>query len=522
MITNFYLDQINPLQNLDLPTVINLIQLGQRGYYARLQWLYRAIEKHDPVVRAVKRRLLASLSGLDWNIKVEDVGDDPAKKALADKQAADLRAAYDAIANLRSALTFLALADLRGFSHVEKIYAGEGADDPWLVTELRIVEQWFWVRNGYYGDWAYNADAREINFGVPIDPDQFVIHTVDDPSDEIFTRLAVKREVNDADWDGFLGDYGVPPMFIIGPPNVPIDKEAGYQTTAENAVSRRRGYLPNGATLETPSATGSGGADVFSARLHYIDEQIVIGGTAGKLTVLSEAGSGTLAGTAQKEAFDEIAQAIANQVATRLHEQFDKPLLARLHPDEPVLVYFEFAQINVKDTSSVLTDAATAATAGFKIDPEELSEKSGYKLEYVGLAGAPPATGQPGLPKPGGPPPSPNPAAVPPNDPTTGKPATAAPAAPAPVSAAPAAPNDPIATVADELHVTPEFVAPAKSVIDDLIAKAQSGDISKKDLLAAATEALKRMPELALQTDVSGVADALQSALEQSAAAALA
>ncbi len=494
---NFYLDQINPLQGLDQPGVINLIALGQRGYYARLQWLYRAVEKHDPMVRAVKRRLLASLSGLDWNIKMADVGDD--QKAAAEKQAEDLRAAYDAIGNLRSALTFLALADLRGFSHLEKIYAREG-DDPWLVTELRLVEQWFWVRNGYYGDWLYNADARETNTGEGINPRDFVIHAIDDPADEIFARLAVKREVNDADWDGFLEDYGVPPQFIVGPPNVPADKEAQYQATAESVVSRKRGYLPNGSTLETPSATGAGGSGVFMERLKYLDEQIVIAGTAGKLTVLAEGGSGTLAGGAQKEAFDEIAQAIANQVATKLNEQFDKPLLARLHPNEPVLAYLEFAQINPKDTSDILDDAAKATSAGFQMDEEELSEKAGYKLKFVGTQGKGTTT-----------------------DSTDGKNPPNEAAAPSPSSVSSAqsvVPSSPVDAVAEQLQVTPEFVAPAKSVIDELIALAQAGPITPAELEKAAAAALKRLPELALRTDVSGVAGALEAALTQAVTAA--
>ena len=343
MIIPFFLDQINPLRGLDLPTLIARQEQAMRGYYSLLQWTYFFIEKKGPVTRAVKRRLLSALSGLDWNIKLADVGDDePEKKKLAEEQEKALRSAYDNISNLRAALTFLALADLRGFSHCNKVYAGAidsrtgqpfNKDlDPWDVVELRLVEQWFWSKQGFCGDWLYNEGAQFTNTGAPIDLDHYVIHAVDDPADEIFAELEVKRKVSDADWDGFLEDYGVPPLFIVMPPNIPREREGEYQRAAELTVSRARGALPNGATLTSPSATGSGGAGVFTERLHYLDEQIVIAGTAGKLTVLSEAGSGTLAGTAQKEAFDEIAQAIANQVATTLHKQFDEPLARPAFP----------------------------------------------------------------------------------------------------------------------------------------------------------------------------------------------
>lgn len=523
---SFYLDQINPLAGLDQAGVLHLISMGQRGYFARLQWLYSFIEKRDPTVRAVKRRLLASLSGLDWNIKHAE-SDDPAQHAAGAKQAEQLRDAYNKIENLREALVFLALAELRGFSHLEKVYRGaidpqinadstdsgtqknnlrpsaKSADqqDSWDVIELRIVEQWFWAKNGFYGDWLYNQDAREVNSGEPIDPAHYIIHTVADPADEIFAELAVKRKVNDADWDGFLEDYGVPPMFIIGPPNVPVDREAQYQSVAEAAVSAARGYLPNGASLATPSSTGSGGAGVFSERLKYIDEQIVIAGTSGQLTILSKSGSGTLAGNAQKEAFDEIAQAIVNQVATTLHAQFDKPLLDRLFPGEPALAYFEFAQINVQDTSAIFDDAVKASTAGYRISPEELSEKTGYDLEYVGVAAAVSAAGK-------------NVPLSNAEEKTNLRSSAQSADEPQAVAAATAStPADPVESVASSLHVTPEFVAPAKSVIDELIARAQSGPITAEDLQKAAEATLKRMPELALQTDISGVTQALQAAM---------
>jgi hypothetical protein len=384
MTTSFPLDQINPLRGIGVHDVIAQIERGQLGYYAGLQWLYFFVEKKDPMVRAVKRRLFAALCGLEWIIKQADVGNDAEKKALAEKQAADLRKHYDAIANLRAALNFLALAELRGFSHLEKIYAGAGTEDPWLVTELRIVEQWFWARDGSRSPWTYNPDAKETNLGQAVDPSNFIVYEIDDPADEIFAEACIKRKVSDTDWDGFLEDYGNPAQFIVGPPNVPANKEKEYQRVAELAVSRRRGYLSFGSELKTPSATGSGGAGVFSERLKYIDEQIVIAGTSGKLTVIAESGSGTLAGGAQKEAFDEIAQAIANNISEELQNQFDKPLLARLYPNKPVLAYFEFAKVDAADTSAVLKDAGLAAAAGFAMDEKELNEKSGYKFHFVG------------------------------------------------------------------------------------------------------------------------------------------
>ncbi|MCA1660116.1 MAG: DUF935 domain-containing protein, partial [Verrucomicrobiaceae bacterium] len=246
-------------------------------------------------------------------------------------------------------------------------------------------------------------------------------------------------------------------------------------------------------TLQTPSATGSGGAGVFSERLKYLDEQIVLAGTSGKLTVLTESGSGTLAGGAQKEIFDDIAQAIADQISGVMQAQFDKPLLARLYPGEPALAYFEFAAVDKEQTRKVLGDAKTASEAGYRMDDDELSEKSGYKLTFVGRGG--PANGE-----------APNPKLQ----------------APTKKAEAPASPVNPVEPspsdrVADELHLTAQFVAPANSVIDQLLALAQSGEVTSEQLLASAEEVLKRIPEIAETTDVSEVAAALEKAMTAAA-----
>jgi hypothetical protein len=508
-LNQFALEGINPLRGLDLPGLIRRIEAGERGYYGMLQWTYRSFEGRDPIIRAVKRALIASLGSLKWDIKLpEGIDDDASKKQLAEKQEKDLRAAYDAITNLRAALNFLALSDLRGFSHLEKVYAGainkktsrpfDEEREPWDVIELRLVEQWFWAKAGFYGPWLYNRTAKETNTGESIDLANYVIHTVDDPADPIFAELGTKRRVNDADWDGFLEDYGVPPMFIVLPPNVPKEREAEYQRAAELAVSRARGSLPNGASLESPTGTGSGGAGVFAERLGYLDEQIVLAGTSGKLTVLTESGSGTLAGGAQKESFDDIAQAIADQISGVMQAQFDKPLLARLYPNEPALAYFEFAAVDKEQTAKVLGDAKTAHEAGYRMEDGEISEKAGYKLTYVGDARA-------GAQKNGE------------NSQLTAAPATAGPAPAQPT------PTDQATTaIADDLHLTAQFVAPAKKVIDELLAAAQSGDVTNEALLAKAEDFLKLLPEIAESADVTEVAAAMEKALTAAAEKTLA
>jgi len=62
--------QFNPLRGLTLPHLVALLELGERGDYARLQWLYRFVEKRNSTLRAVLQRRQSSLTRLDWDVRV--------------------------------------------------------------------------------------------------------------------------------------------------------------------------------------------------------------------------------------------------------------------------------------------------------------------------------------------------------------------------------------------------------------------------------------------------------------------
>ena len=57
--------------------------------------------------------------------------------------------------------------------------------------------------------------------------------------------------------------------------------------------------------------------------------------------MLTESGSGTLAGSAHQEAFRQVANADAVTVAEALQRDFDKPLLEAAFPGWPVEAGFE-------------------------------------------------------------------------------------------------------------------------------------------------------------------------------------
>jgi len=384
---NAWRDAYNPLRGMNLARLMALLDAGERGQYADLQWFYHFMERSDPMVFSVMQRRRAVLLSCDWDVR--QVAQEPGirvrgsgkngqtqggfDQVLADEQAAFLREAYDRVENLRDAVSFLFTGFFRGFGHLEKHYAPSG-----LVTRLEPVEQWFWVRDGMYGDWEYNQNAVSgRKRGSTIDPANFVIlDTV--PIDRLLALQYLGRTLTLKDWDSFLEVYGIPSVFLIGPPNTPDSKAAEYQTIAEQLISDGRGYLPNGSDIKY--VNGGGNYPPFRDRLEYLDRQITLVATGGLLTMLTEPGSGTLAGNAHTDTFLQIARSDAAMVSEVMQKHFDLPLLSEFFPGQPVHAYFEFAPSTGSEVSRVVADAETLARAGVAIDLDELSEKTGYKL----------------------------------------------------------------------------------------------------------------------------------------------
>ena len=371
--------QYNPLRGLTLRLAVAMLEQGERGNYARLQWLFRYIEKRNPTLRGVLARRQAAITRLNWDIRVRsDAPNAASPKSLAARQAAFLRDAYERVANLREAITFLALAEFRGYAHLERHFDSRGR-----VVRLEPVPQWFWARLGPDAPWQYNAEARP---GLPMPQDpildeaRFLYREVAAPIDEIAVIAHIRQALSQKDWDAFVETYGLPPIFLELPPEVPAELEQEYQAMAEAIIGDARGTVPNGTRIQTVDAGGRG-QNPFAEHLRYQDEQIVLAATGGKLTALAESGTGTLAGSAHQAAFDDITESEAVVISEVFQRQFDAPLLAREFPGQPRLAYFELALTREIDPATVVEQALTLAKAGYEIEPAELSEKTGYTLK---------------------------------------------------------------------------------------------------------------------------------------------
>ena len=95
--------------------------------------------------------------------------------------------------------------------------------------------------------------------------------------------------------------------------------------------------------------------------------------------MLTESGSGTLAGGAHSDTFQQIARGDASTVSGVFQRGIDLPVLAANFPDQPVLAFFQFAPTTLGAASAVAQDVAALAAAGFTVDPAQVSEKTGYR-----------------------------------------------------------------------------------------------------------------------------------------------
>ena len=376
---NRWRDYYNPLRGLTLPKVLSLVEAGERGQYADLQWFYHYMERSDAMIYSVIQRRRAALMDCDWDIRVVSGARMRGAKArqfdpaLANEQAAFLSEVYDGIENFRDALAFLFSGFFRGLSHVEKHFGDSGE-----IVKLEPVEQWFWVRDGMFGDWEYNENAVSGRFrGIPIDRGNFVIFE-SVALDRMLAPLYFGRTLNLKNWASYLDIFGIPSAFLIGPPNASAEKEKEYQEIADALISDGRGYLPNGSDIKY--VNGGGGKPPFLDNISYLDRLITLVGTGGLLTMLTESGSGTLAGGAHLDAFQQVARGDAAALSEVFQRDVDLPMLAQAFPGYPALAYFEFAPALSDQASRVVQDAAALAAAGTPVDPAEISEKTGYRL----------------------------------------------------------------------------------------------------------------------------------------------
>ncbi|MDR1279337.1 MAG: DUF935 domain-containing protein [Opitutaceae bacterium] len=372
-------DYYNPLRKLDMARVVRLLEAGERGEHADLQWLYRTVEKRDATLRGLKMRRTSALKKLDWDIKLPDELPAGITPSEANAQQEYLHSTYNGIDNLPQVFEFMALASFRGFSHLEKRWQDNNPALP--LTRLVPVPQWHWTRHPQTWAWVYDPTAQgNWSSGTIIDPSDFVIRELDDPVNEIAVVCFLRKNMSQKDWDAFVEDFGIPSVFGILGPNTPATEVAAWLAQVEKVTGNSRGALPPGSDVKTV-AHGGQGETPFKQHKDEQREELVLAGTGGLLTMLTAAtGLNSEQAKVHEAAFDSIAAAEAAGISADLQTQIDKPLLAREFPGRPQVAYFELASVDREDRGALGELLVKLANAGLESDENEISEKMGLKL----------------------------------------------------------------------------------------------------------------------------------------------
>jgi len=394
--SNRWRDNYNPIRGLAIARAISILEAADRGDFAELQLVARKIERRYPVMKGLNARRLAALERLDWKIKV--VEELPAGATLDDAEAQRtfLHSRYELVENLTEAIGFLATAEFRGYAILQKHRFKDGGEFDGAVREFHWLPQDQFSRDGQFGDFYYNQNS---NFGIGIDScrtllgeqnrigsaqlprEDFLVREVESPLYEIALIAFVNWCMGRKDWAAFTEIFGLPNGVAIMPPNIPPGMEDEYRTAAERVADGVSGALPYGSDIKFPTSSVRGDAP-FKDFCDAQDYDVVLAGTGGRLTMLTADKGGLGNGPALEHAaaFDEIAEAEARKINAILQNDFDRVELAAEFPGQPVLAYFELCMRDVTETSQAVNDAATLATAGYRVDAAWLSETTGIKF----------------------------------------------------------------------------------------------------------------------------------------------
>jgi phage gp29-like protein len=376
------LSQINPLRGLTMSRVVNLLDRANFGYYSQLAWLYSYVEKRETTMIALKERRQASLGRCDWTIETNGrVAADESMKGAVKAQKEFMEEVYASIDNLEEAWKWLGMATFRQFAHLEKHYNANGT-----VVHLEPVPQWYMGRRYPSKQWLYDPEAMDCARGTPIEADDWIVREMEGSLGEIGVIFYVWKVMCLKDWSAFTSRFGVPNIFaeldkeIQGPTTGTMQD---YLSSITSIVSNGSGALPPGVKV-TMMAAGSSDNTPFPVHLDYLDKSLVLAGTGGKLTMLSDStGIGSGATAAHEGVFDDIATSEASDIAEIIDRSIGIPLLKARFPNQRPLVKFVIRRANETDPNAVADNMWKAKLGGFRYSQEEAEKRLGVKLEKI-------------------------------------------------------------------------------------------------------------------------------------------
>ncbi len=372
-----WLDNVHPLDFLSVEKVRSALNEASRGAMCELQWLWEQLEPADPILATCVDRRETALKKIPWSIVKKD-GLSDAEDLLAEAQ---LRTAQDfanALENIDEAIAAFGQASFRAYRHIQLFETELGN------LRFNITDNWNWARDGYNGPWQWNPDASfGLTIGKPlaVAPESIITRVCPRPIDQPAMMLCLDRKNAKAQWLTYNGRYGVPPIFAIMPPGIDQATHAAYLKFANQCVSNAAGVLPTGSDVKAVTP-GAGGPDTFKQAIDMATQEIVLRATGGLMTMLTAPGAGTNTetGSSHQDAFDDLADAEAHEIAAIIQESVIVPILEQWHPGQPALVEFIIKRPDRDDTATSVQNIAALGTAGYRTEPEQVEELTGLRV----------------------------------------------------------------------------------------------------------------------------------------------
>ena len=366
-----WLERVNPLQGLTITQAKNIFDVARAHGSPLLQKIYEEIELTDPVLMTCVERRQSALAGLGWRAVANASAADDAK---AEEQRKALEAFANGIENLDEAIEHLDLAFFRGYSVCQPIWEGI------RVRRVNLLNSWNFLR-GDDDRLMWNPECTLDPKGCEeITPAARVVQlkrrrAIDWPALSIYIR----KYVGERDWGRFLERYGIPPVDVIMAPNATDEQRKEYLDCAEAAKNGSSVAYPSGTSISR--AETSRGQDPFTAFIEHQEKLIVLMATGGTLTSLAQADTGSLAGGAQMDVWEQIVQRDGVVISAALNRDLFIPFLREAFPGEPVMAHFEIGKEDEPSATEAADLAGKLKVAGWRVDQSQLEEQTGLKLE---------------------------------------------------------------------------------------------------------------------------------------------
>ena len=366
-----WLERVNPLQGLTITQAKNIFDVARAHGSPLLQKIYEEIELTDPVLMTCVERRQSALAGLGWRAVANASAADDAK---AEEQRKALEAFANGIENLDEAIEHLDLAFFRGYSVCQPIWEGI------RVRRVNLLNSWNFLR-GDADRLMWNPECTLDPKGCEeITPAARVVQlkrrrAIDWPALSIYIR----KYVGERDWGRFLERYGIPPVDVIMAPNATDEQRQEYLDCAEAAKNGSSVAYPSGTSISR--AETSRGQDPFTAFIEHQEKLIVLMATGGTLTSLAQADTGSLAGGAQMDVWEQIVQRDGVVISAALNRDLFIPFLREAFPGEPVMAHFEIGKEDEPSATEAADLAGKLKVAGWRVDQSQLEEQTGLKLE---------------------------------------------------------------------------------------------------------------------------------------------